>query len=216
MNYVITFIEGIITFISPCLLPMLPLYFTYLGGSGNNKKELLKNALGFVCGFTLTFVLLGAFSGLLGQWLIRYQAFLQIIFGLLVILCGLGYMGIFRLSLFQGFHLQINTQHFNFFKSLLFGLIFSISWSPCVGTFLGSALMLAASQSSWLEGMSLLLCYALGLSIPFMLSALVLETLSETFAWIKQHYAMIEKVCGLFLVVVGFLMATGLLGQWLY
>lgn len=216
MNYLITFIDGIITFISPCLLPMLPLYFTYLQGSGQGKKALIKNALGFVCGFSLTFVLLGAFSGLLGQWLIRYQTIIQIIFGGLVMLCGLGYMGVFKLPMFQSFHVQMTMNHFNFFKSLLFGLIFSISWSPCVGTFLGSALLLAASQSSWLEGMSLLLCYALGLSIPFMISALILETLNETFAWIKRHYHLIEIICGGFLVVVGALMAFGLLGQWLY
>ena len=115
----------------------------------------------------------------------------------------------------QGHH-HLDTSYFNFFKSILFGLIFSISWTPCVGTFLASALMLAASQSSLFEGMALLGTYALGLAIPMLLSALFLEQLQETFTWIKRYYDIINKICGGLLVVVGILMACGVLSQWLY
>lgn len=216
MTYLVTFTEGMITFISPCLLPMLPIYFSYLGGGAKGKKTLLKNALGFVLGFSIMFMLLGAFSGQLGKFLLTYQKPLNVIFGVFVAVCGLSYMGLFRLPMLKQGHHHLDTSYFNFFKSILFGLIFSISWTPCVGTFLASALMLAASQSSLFEGMALLGTYALGLAIPMLLSALFLEQLQETFTWIKRYYDIINKICGGLLVVVGILMACGVLSQWLY
>lgn len=216
MTYLVTFAEGMITFISPCLLPMLPIYFSYLGGGDKNQKTLLKNAFGFVVGFSITFMVLGAFSGQLGKWLVTYQKPLNVIFGFIVILYGLSYMGLLHLPQFQSQRKTMDTKYFNFFKSILFGLIFSVSWTPCVGTFLASALMLAASQSSLWEGMALLGSYSLGLAIPMLLSALLLEELQNTFTWIKKHYDLINKICGFLLVVVGLLMAFGILSQWLY
>lgn len=216
MIYLVTFAEGMITFISPCLLPMLPIYFTYLGGGSKDKKALLKNALGFTLGFSITFMMMGALSGQIGKWLLTYQKPLNIIFGLIVILCGLSYMGLFQLPQLKRFQHSLNMNYFNFLKSMLFGLIFSISWTPCVGTFLASALLLAASQSSLWEGIALLGTYSLGLAVPMLLSSLLLEQLQETFTWIKKHYDMINKICGAFLVVMGILMACGILTQWLY
>lgn len=217
MTYLVTFTEGIITFISPCLLPMLPIYFSYLGGVGQGqKKTLFKNALGFVLGFSLTFMTLGAFSGQLGKLLLKYQTQVNMVCGIMVIICGLSYMGLFRLPQLRFLQINMNKNSLNFMRSMLFGLIFSISWTPCVGTFLASALLLAASQSSFLEGMALLGCYSLGLAVPMLMSAVLLEQLQEAFGWIKKNYDKINKVCGLLLVVVGILMAAGILSQWLY
>lgn len=217
MTYLVTFMEGIITFISPCLLPMLPIYFSYLGGIGQGqKKTLMKNAFGFVLGFSLTFMLLGAFSGQLGKLLLTYQTEVNMICGVLVIICGLSYMGLFSLPQLNKFQIHMDKSSLNFFKSMLFGLIFSISWTPCVGTFLASALLLAASQSSFIEGMALLGCYSAGLAVPMLISALLLEQLQEAFGWIKKHYDLINRICGVLLVIVGVLMATGILAQWIY
>jgi len=217
MTYLITFTEGMITFISPCLLPMLPIYFSYLGGSDRtDRRALLKNAVGFVLGFTMMFILLGAFSGQLGHLLRAYQRQVNLFCGLIVLLCGLSYLGVFAFPQFKKITLKINENRFSWLKSVLFGLIFSISWTPCVGTFLASALMLAASQSSMIEGMLLLACYSLGLAVPMLLSALLLEQLREAFDWIKQHYHLINRICGILLVIVGILMAAGILSDWLY
>ena len=214
MSYLITFTEGLITFISPCLLPMLPLYFFYLGGS--NKKDLMKNAIGFVLGFTITFTLLGAFSGQLGSLLVRYQTIVNIIGGLLIILFGLSYLGVLKLPSLSSKQIKFDTSNLSFLRSILFGLIFSISWTPCVGTFLASALMLAATQSSSIEGVLLLLSYSCGLALPMLLSALLLDQLQDAFTWIKQNYDKINKISGILLVFLGLLMMTGLLSKFLY
>ena len=100
-----------------------------------------------------------------------------------------------------------------FFPALLFGIVFSVGWTPCVGAFLGSALMLASQQGHVLEGMGMLLCYSLGLGIPFLLSAVLIDKLKGAFNWIKAHYDAVNKVCGGLLVLVGVLMATGTLGR---
>lgn len=214
MTYLITFIEGMITFISPCLLPMLPLYFSYLGGS--DKKSLMKNAVGFVLGFTITFTLLGAFSGQIGSLLVKYQIFVNIIGGLIILFCGLSYMGLLKLPNIARKQINFNVQNLDFYRSVLFGLIFSISWTPCVGTFLASALMLAASQSSSFQGILLLLAYSMGLAVPMLLSAILLNQLQDAFAWIKRHYDIINKICGALLSLLGILMMTGLLSRFLY
>ena len=214
MTYLITFMEGIITFISPCLLPMLPLYFSYLGGT--NGKHLMRNAFGFVLGFTLTFTLMGAFSGTIGRLLIQYQTTINVVGGLVIAICGLSYMGLITLPQLTSKQIAFDVSSLDFFRSILFGLIFSISWTPCVGTFLASALMMAASQSSSLQGILLLLAYSLGLALPMLLSALLLNQLKDAFTWIKQHYEIINKICGALLVVLGVLMMAGLLTQFLY
>ena len=145
MQYVIAFLEGIITFISPCLLPMLPIYISYFAGGGERTaSRSLKGALGFVTGFTVVFVTLGALAGTVGRFLQEYQTVVNMISGLVVIVFGLSFLGVFKLNLFKGSHRSVNTDNMGFFSALLFGVIFSISWTPCVGAFLGSALMLAS------------------------------------------------------------------------
>ena len=210
MQYFIAFLEGIITFISPCLLPMLPLYVSYFaGGEEKGSKKVIKNSLGFVAGFTAVFVLLGALAGTLGGFLREYGVIVNIVTGLIVILFGLSFLGVFKLNIFHGIS-RFNTENLGFFSSLLFGVVFSIGWTPCVGAFLGSALMLAASQGHALEGVVMLFLYSLGLGIPFFLSALLIEKLKGAFGFIKRHYREINIVSGGLLVLMGVLMATGL------
>lgn len=214
MQYVISFLEGIITFISPCLLPMLPIYITYFAGGGERSTaKTLTNAFGFVLGFTVLFVAMGALAGTLGRFLIRYQTAVNIVSGAVVILFGLNFMGIINLNLFGGMGRGVDTKDMGFLSAMLFGVIFSVGWTPCVGAFLGSALMLASQQGSTLVGMTMLLCYALGLGVPFLLSAVLIDQMKSAFDFIKQRYDVINRICGVFLILVGIAMMTGLMGR---
>ena len=214
MQYLISFLEGIVTFLSPCLLPMLPIYLSYFAGGGERTvSRTLRNSLGFVCGFTLVFVAMGALAGTLGSFLTKHQTAVNIICGLIIIFFGLSYLGVFRFSLFRGGQTAVRTGDMGFFSALVFGIVFSVGWTPCVGTFLGSALMLASQQGSLLIGMGMLLCYSLGLGIPFLMSAVLIDRLKAAFDFIKRHYQVINAVCGCLLIAIGILMATGLLGR---
>lgn len=215
MQYFISFLEGIITFVSPCLLPMLPIYISYFAGdSERDTKRVVKNALGFILGFTLVFVLLGALAGSLGTLLQEYSAVVNLVTGLIVIFFGLNFLGVFRVNLFRGTKLG-NVEYLGFFSSLLFGVVFSVGWTPCVGAFLGSALLLATSQGNVLQGVAMLLLYSLGLGVPFFISAVLIDRLKGAFSFIKRHYRVINLVSGGFLVAIGVLMATGLFGKFL-
>ena len=216
MQYLISFLEGVITFISPCLLPMLPVYVSYFAGGGERSTgKTLKASLGFVAGFSLTFIALGTLAGTVGGFLRSHQTAVNIVSGLAVIFFGLNFLGILRLNLFRGSSHRVETGNMGFFSALVFGLVFSVGWTPCVGAFLGSALMLASQQGQALTGMLMLLAYSLGLGIPFVLSALLIDYLKSAFDWIKRNYRIINAVCGWLLVLMGLLMATGLMGRFL-
>ena len=217
MEYMITFIEGIISFISPCMLPMLPLYISYFAGDTglttkhrqNQKSTTISHALAFVLGFTLVFTALGVFAGTIGALFTKYQTFVNIICGLIIIYFGLSYLNIVQIPFFKGMSNRFEIK--GLFSAFFFGMIYSISLTPCVGAFLGSALMLASSTGGALKGALLLLTYSLGLGIPFLISALLIEQLQSTFTFIKKHYTFINTICGIFLIVIGFMMALGLM-----
>ena len=216
MQYLIAFLEGIITFISPCLLPMLPIYVSYFSGGGErDTKKTLKNALGFVTGFTVLFIAMGALAGTVGSFLRQHQTAVNIVSGLIVVFFGLHFLGVFKFNIFRGSAKRLQNQNMGFFSSLLFGIVFSVGWTPCVGAFLGSALMLASQQGHVLEGMLMLLVYSLGLGIPFVFSAILIDKLKSTFDFIKRHYRIINTVSGCFLILIGVLMAFGILGKFL-
>lgn len=216
MQYFISFLEGMITFISPCLLPMLPIYISYFAGGGSRStKNSLIGALGFVTGFTLVFVTMGALAGTIGSLLKEHQTAVNMISGFIVILFGLNFLGVLKWNLFKGSKKAIDTEKMGFFSSVLFGLVFSVGWTPCVGAFLGSALMLASQQGHVVEGMLMLLAYSLGLGIPFLLSAVLIDYLKSTFDFIKRNYRVINLISGILLIIIGILMMTGMMGQFL-
>ncbi len=213
MQYFISFLEGIITFVSPCLLPMLPIYVSYFAGGGEKKtRKVITNALGFILGFTIVFILLGALAGSVGKLLVEHKAFINIITGLIVIFFGLNFLGVLKLNIFKGTG-SVTSKDLGFFSSFIFGVVFSIGWTPCVGAFLGSALMLAANRGSVVEGVLMLVFYSLGLGIPFFISAILIDKLKSTFNFIKKNYKFINALSGALLIIVGVLMATGLLGK---
>lgn len=214
MQYFISFLEGIITFISPCLLPMLPIYLSYFAGGGQRStKKTLTGAFGFVLGFTVMFVAMGALAGTIGSFLTKHQTAVNIVSGLIVILFGLNFLGLFHLNLFRGSSRAFRSSAPGFLSALLFGIIFSVGWTPCVGAFLGSALMLASQQGQATIGMRMLLAYSLGLGVPFILSAVLIDRLKSTFDWIKGNYAHINRISGGLLIVVGISMMSGTLGR---
>lgn len=219
MDYILLFLEGIITFISPCILPMLPIYTSYFAGGFNRETKtsiVLSNALGFVVGFTCIFTLLGTLAGSFGKFLTEYNRELSILSGIILIIIGLNYTGIINIKLLsKSRKLEANIDSLKFFSSIIFGVIFSICWTPCVGSFLGSALMIAANSKEVLKGTLMLLTYSLGLGIPFIFSAILLKELNTAFTFIKKHYKAVNIISGLLLVIIGLFMITGYLNMFL-
>lgn len=289
LPYILTFAEGILTFISPCILPMLPVYFMYLAGTpdttdsrnshdnpaaevtsgspdttdrqnsngnpaadaapdnpteegapGNPTAEgapgspavevtpgnpgnpgtpgksgirrsssLIINSLGFVSGFTLVFIILGAVASTLGSYLESNRDLLQKISGVVMILFGLNFTGIIKIGFLNSekkFH--INVDNLRFISSILFGAVFGLGWSPCLGTFLGSALILAGNSGTVAEGILLLLVYSLGLAIPFVVSAAIFENVKGLFAWLRKNSRIISIISGILLIAAGILVFT--------
>lgn len=216
MQYFIAFLEGIITFISPCLLPMLPVYISYFAGGEDNSKKTLRNAFGFVLGFSIVFISLGAFAGSIGSLLREHKTAVNVVSGLIVMILGLNFMGVFRIKILNTTKkLDVNINNTGFLRTILFGIVFSIGWTPCVGAFLGSALMLASQRGSSLQGIVMLILYSAGLGIPFIVSAILIDKLKSTFLFIKTHYKVINLIAGAFLVLTGLLMMTGMFGYML-
>lgn len=214
VQYLISFFEGIITFISPCLLPMLPVYVSYFAaGEDSTVLKTLKRAFGFVLGFTLVFVSMGALAGTIGGLLTKYQTIVNVVSGAVVVFFGLNFLGLIKINLFKGIKKAPKIHKLGFFSSMLFGVIFSLGWTPCVGAFLGSALMLASQQGQTLIGVLMLLAYSIGLGVPFILSAVLIDRLKSTFDVIKKNYKIINSVSGCVLLFIGILMVTGTLGK---
>ena len=219
MIYLLTFFEGVLAFLSPCVLPLIPVFVSYFAaGAPGEKQRTRKNALGFVIGLAVVFVAMGAFVGVLGVHLSGRP--LEIAAGVLLILFGLHYMRILRLPCIgrsRDFGLSPERlQTLTFPWSIAFGAAFALCWAPCVGPFLGAALMKAAMSGSLPEGMFLLLLFALGMGFPFFLSALLLDKLKWAFATINRHYKVINRVCGILLLGMGLLMVSGLFGELLH
>ena len=208
-----TLIEGLLAFISPCVLPMIPVYVLYFAGSGEGRqaRRTLGRAACFVAGFTALFVLLGVFAGTLGGWLTRYQREVNLVCGMIMILFGLHYAGVLHITLLEKtVKPGVQMQPKGYLSCVLLGAVFAAGWTPCTGPLLGSAMMLAAGKGSVLAGAVLLAGYSLGMGIPFVLCALLIDRVKGAFAAIKRHYKAINRVCGLFLVLVGLAMMTGL------
>lgn len=211
MAYFITFLEGIISFISPCMLPMLPIYLSYFAGDVGKKNNTLVNSIAFVIGFTLVFCILGIFAGTIGATLKNYQNIVNIVCGIIVILFGLSYLDFINIKLFKGINEKKKVN--GIFSAFLFGIIFSVNLTPCIGAFLGSALMMASVSGTALKGVLLLLVYSLGLGIPIVISAMLLKKLNSAFNFIKKNYKIINNICGVFLIIIGVLMIFGIMNN---
>ncbi len=208
MEYLLTFLEGLASFISPCLLPMLPIYISYfMGEEEKSKKKAIINSIGFVLGFTFVFLMLSIFASSVGHFISRYTKYIKIAFGIIIIILGFNYMEIIKLKFLNKTKgIQIKNKNINFFKAMMFGILFSISWTPCIGTFLSSALLLIAKEQELVKGIILMMLYSIGLGIPFIISAILIEKLKTVFDFIKNNYKKVKIISGLILIVMGIYM----------
>lgn len=208
MEYLLTFLEGLASFISPCLLPMLPIYISYfMGEEEKSKKKAILNSIGFVLGFTFVFLILSIFASTAGHFISNYTKYIKFAFGIIIIILGFNYMEIIKLKFLNKTKgIQIKNKNINFFKALIFGILFSISWTPCIGTFLSSALLLIAKEQEIVKGIILMLLYSIGLGIPFIISAGLIEKLKEVFDFIKKNYKKVKIISGLILIGMGIYM----------
>lgn len=218
MEYFITFLEGVLTFISPCLLPMLPVYLTYMAGGAATEKRPVIRALAFVLGFSSVFILMGAAAAGFGRFVLKNSRAINLVGGFIVVIMGINFTGLFRIPL-PDYPARVlrsvlprdkgELKPSSFLSALAFGVIFALGWTPCVGAFLGPALTMAASTGTFSKGISLVCLYCVGLGLPFVFSALFIKELGNTFSFIKKHYGVINFLSGLFLIILGILMMMG-------
>ncbi len=205
MEILLTFFEGIASFISPCLLPLIPIYITFIVGNNDESNSTkLVRSLAFVLGFTFIFVLLGVFSSVIGTYVFIYKNYIDLIFGIFIVILGINYIGILKIKfLNQTKQFETKAKKSSMVTAFTFGLFFAVGYTPCVGAFLGAALMLASTSGSVLLGTLYLLSYSIGLGVPFVLSALFFEKIKFIHIYIKKNYKAINIVSGLFLIFIG-------------
>lgn len=218
--FFIALAAGFLSFLSPCVLPLLPSYLSFITGvsleeliQGGKDSRIRKitiiNSLIFIFGFSLVFVLLGTSVSLVGNILFRYQIWITRIGGIFIIIFGLHLTGVLNLSLLQrDKRIHLGRRPLGYLGSFLAGIVFAAGWSPCIGPILGAILFYAASQNSILLGISLLAVYSLGLAIPFFLSSLALQIFLEYYAKLRKHLRLVSLISGGLLIAVGVLLAT--------
>ena len=213
----LAFLAGVISFLSPCVLPIVPPYLAYMSGislseaTDNNKAvSIFLPAVFFVLGLSTVFLILGFTASALGTVFLSYQDTLITISGILVMGFGLHFLGILRIGFLEReARFEASSQNGSAFGAYVLGLAFAFGWTPCIGPQLASILTLAASEGSVARGTTLLGVYALGLGVPFLLVALFLSRLSATLSWLKRHMQIIERLMGLLLWTIGLMMLTG-------
>jgi cytochrome c-type biogenesis protein len=210
---------GVLSFLSPCVLPIVPPYLAYMGGISMGemradgtaaRRRVMLPALFFVLGLSTVFLLLGFAASVAGRFLLTYQDWLARGSGLVVIVFGLHFLGVFRIPfLDREARLDAGDQGGSAFGAYLLGLAFAFGWTPCIGPQLGAILSLAASEASVTRGTTLLGVYAVGLGLPFLLAAAFIDRTSGVMARMKRHMRLIERAMGLLLLVVGVALMTG-------
>lgn len=221
----VAFLAGLLSFLSPCVLPLVPSYLSYVTGMSGvaeiqaRRHMALLHAALFVSGFTLIFLALGATATAFGRLLNTYQHWLELAGGALIVVFGLYTMGVVKWGLLsREARLQLAGQPLGFLSSVLAGVAFGAGWTPCIGPILGSILIYTSSQADFGRGIGLLLTYSLGLAVPFLLAAWALESFLKWFQRFRRYIGYVEKVAGALLVAVGLLLMTGmftLLSGWL-
>ncbi len=231
ISYLSAFFAGLISFLSPCVLPLIPPYLCFLAGKSLNdltdnidqdKKlltQLIWRSLAFVIGFTTVFILLGASATILGKVVQEYFDILAQIAGGIIVIMGLHFLGVFKIPfLMMEKRYHGGDKPKGFLSAYLIGLAFAFGWTPCVGPILATILAIAAQEQSAFTGMALLGTYSAGLGIPFMLAALFLKPFLNFMKRFRKHLGMVEKVMGIFLILAGIMFLTGymsVLSYWL-
>ena len=213
IELLVAFSDGIISFLSPCVLPLIPGYISYISGTSLNellnKKEInLLPIILFTFGFSIVFIFFGATATLIGQLLLKNSNELRIIAGIIIIIFSLHILKIINLK-FLNYEKRVQSEvRQGFFAPILIGMAFGFGWTPCIGPILGSILVLASTSESITKGVLLLCSYSLGLAIPFILSGYLIQKFMLVSKNIKQKINLIEKIGGILLLLTGILITT--------
>ena len=214
----VALVAGIISFLSPCVLPIVPPYLAYMSGvsvtdlstgkAARNKAMI--PAFSFVLGLSTVFLLLGFTASAIGTMFLQYQSWFNTVAGVMVMIFGAHFIGIYRIGfLDREARMDVGDRGGSSFGAYVLGLAFAFGWTPCIGPQLGAILSLAASEGSVVRGTALLAVYAIGLGVPFLLVAAFLPRLTGVMGWMKRHMEQIERIMGLLLWTIGLLMLTG-------
>ena len=217
LGIVIAFTAGVLSFLSPCVLPLVPSYLTFVTGmsledlqEGVNRKATLLHSTLFVSGFSLIFIVLGASASFLGQFLIAYELWIARIGGLIIVLLGLHLTGVFRLApLMRERRIHLSDKPAGYLGTLGVGMAFGAGWTPCIGPILGAILTYGMVQETLWAGVGLLTVYSAGLAVPFLISALALDWFLQAFKRFRRFIPLVEKSSGILLIMLGILLITG-------
>lgn len=224
LGITISFTAGLLSFLSPCVLPLIPSYVSFITGLSiddvqRSRRVTLAHSLLFIAGFTIVFLALGATATVLGQLLVRYRDWVGRIGGVLVIVLGLYLLGVFNIGVFaREKRIHIANKPLGYFGTLLVGMAFAAGWTPCIGPILGGVLTYTATSADLNRGLVLLFAYSLGLAVPFLLAALMIDRFMELFQRYRGALVWISRASGVLLIAVGILMITGsmtVLSAWL-
>jgi len=222
VSVLIAFSAGLLSFVSPCVLPLVPSYITYITGisfkdlsEGGSKGRLrwltISHSLLFISGFSLIFVLMGASASYLGQILVQYQSWIMRAGGVLIIILGVHFTGLINIPFLQmEKRFEMDKKPLGYLGSFLVGIVFAAGWTPCVGPILSTILLYASTAKSFTTGVLLLGVYSLGLGIPFFLASLAFNSFLSAFERIKRYMRIITMVSGIFLIIIGILLLTDL------
>lgn len=217
LSVIVAMLGGILSFLSPCVLPIVPPYLAFMGGTsidemseGRDRSVIIK-ALFFVLGLSTVFMFLGFAASAFGQVFLQYQRQMAIAAGVVIIFFGLHFLGLLRIPLlYREARFDAGDQGGSLFGAYILGLAFAFGWTPCIGPILGTILSLAAQEGSIQRGVILMAFYAIGLGIPFILAAMFMRRFMKSMGRFKKHMGLIEKSMGGLLILVGILLVTGL------
>ena len=216
--YLGAFTAGIVTFLSPCILPLIPSFIAYIAGVSYDdlkagrkdiRAKTLSHTILFIIGFSIIFIIMGLTATAIGKALFAYQKSIRIGGGVLIILFGLSLTGILKLAFLEkSLHLQTHASKATYLRSLLVGVTFAAAWTPCAGPLFGSILVIAGTEGNAMEGTKLLALYSMGIGVPFLITAIAMQTFLTYFNRFKKAMVYINKVAGAILVLVGILIVT--------
>ena len=224
VSIIAALLAGMLSFLSPCVLPLVPPYLVYLAGSSLErladaepeprvKRETIMAALLFVAGFSTVFVALGASASVIGALVQRYSADLAIVAGIIIIIMGLHFLGLTRLDILMRQKRWEMAKPVGLWGAYVMGVCFAFGWTPCIGPILAAILAVAASKDTVAKGAGLLAVYSAGLGIPFMIAALAIEPFAAFLTRFKRHLATVEHVMGALMVLTGVAFLTGFVSE---